>query len=228
MVSMHPHEHDLAGDGAGRQVQSVDQLDLQRREEALAKALSRHAPVRSDDWAPRAWNELLVLLKVLRARQPVGRLYVMLDNFSPHRRGEIRDCDPGRTASGLNWHPLHPKRPATRAPLHGVPGLRAELDQVRLDALNDSVDTVGINVGHADPALLLVGHPMGERSIASRLEESRDRDGVTAAGRHDLTDRALEAGPTITVSTTSGSCSPPLPGRVASVAPEITAPIGHP
>ena len=100
VVSMHPHEHDLAGDGAGRQVQSVDQLDLQRREEALAKALSRHAPVRSDDWAPRAWNELLVLLKVLRARQPVGRLYVMLDNFSPHRRGSTGDRHTAAPNSG--------------------------------------------------------------------------------------------------------------------------------
>jgi transposase len=60
----------------------------------------------------KRWIELLGFLKVLRARWPEGRLYVILDNFSPHRRREVRDwCEANDVelvftptyASWLNW-----------------------------------------------------------------------------------------------------------------------------
>lgn len=39
----------------------------------------------------KRWMEVLAALKRLRARYPVKeRIYVVLDNFSPHRRGEVR------------------------------------------------------------------------------------------------------------------------------------------
>jgi transposase len=60
----------------------------------------------------KRWIELLAFLKVLRGRWPDGRLYVILDNFSPHRRREVRDwCETNDIelvftptyASWLNW-----------------------------------------------------------------------------------------------------------------------------
>lgn len=59
----------------------------------------------------KRWREFLAFLKVLRARYH-GRLYIVLDNFSPHRRQEVRDwCADHNVelvflptyASWLNW-----------------------------------------------------------------------------------------------------------------------------
>ena len=60
----------------------------------------------------KRWQEFLAFLKTLRARWPDQRLYIILDNFSPHRRREVRDwCDDHNVelvflptyASWLNW-----------------------------------------------------------------------------------------------------------------------------
>lgn len=60
----------------------------------------------------KRWQEFLAFLKHLRARYPDQRLYIVLDNFSPHRRKEVRDwCDDHNVelvflptyASWLNW-----------------------------------------------------------------------------------------------------------------------------
>ena len=60
----------------------------------------------------KRWIELLAFLKVLRARCSEGRLYVVIDNFSPHGRREVRDwCAANDVelvfiptyASWLNW-----------------------------------------------------------------------------------------------------------------------------
>ncbi|MGH3470319.1 MAG: IS630 family transposase [Thermocrispum sp.] len=59
----------------------------------------------------KRWQEFLAFLKTLRGRYD-GRLYLVLDNFSPHRRKEVRDwCDGHNVelvftptyASWLNW-----------------------------------------------------------------------------------------------------------------------------
>jgi transposase len=60
----------------------------------------------------KRWIELLAFLKILRTRWPDQKLYVVLDNFSPHRRREVRDwCQANNVelvftptyASWLNW-----------------------------------------------------------------------------------------------------------------------------
>ena len=60
----------------------------------------------------KRWQEFLNLLTVLRGRYPDERLYVILDNFSPHKRAEVRTwCDANNVelvfvptyASWLNW-----------------------------------------------------------------------------------------------------------------------------
>lgn len=38
----------------------------------------------------KRWREFLGLLKALRERRPTGKLYVVLDNFSPHKHAEVR------------------------------------------------------------------------------------------------------------------------------------------
>ncbi|MFE3003459.1 transposase [Nocardia sp. NPDC059246] len=38
----------------------------------------------------KRWMEFVSLLKSLRARWPGQRLYVIVDNFSPHKRAEVR------------------------------------------------------------------------------------------------------------------------------------------
>jgi transposase len=38
----------------------------------------------------KGWQELLGLLKALRSRWPGQKLYVVLDNFSPHKHAEVR------------------------------------------------------------------------------------------------------------------------------------------
>ncbi|WP_239104211.1 transposase [Microbispora corallina] len=38
----------------------------------------------------KRWREFLGLLKALRERWPGEKLYIVLDNFSPHRHAEIR------------------------------------------------------------------------------------------------------------------------------------------
>ncbi len=60
----------------------------------------------------KRWQELLAFLKMLRTHYPDQRLYIVLDNFSPHRRKEVRDwCVDHNVelvflptyASWLNW-----------------------------------------------------------------------------------------------------------------------------
>ncbi|MFR9753743.1 hypothetical protein ACL02S_22280 [Nocardia sp. 004] len=38
----------------------------------------------------KRWQEFLSLLKSLQARWPGDRLYVIVDNFSPHKLAEVR------------------------------------------------------------------------------------------------------------------------------------------
>lgn len=60
----------------------------------------------------KRWHEVLAFFKTLRRRYPGQRLYVILDNFSPHHRREVRDwCADNDIvlvftptyASWLNW-----------------------------------------------------------------------------------------------------------------------------
>jgi transposase len=60
----------------------------------------------------KRWGEFLGLLKVLRRTYPGERLYVILDNFSPHKHAEVGSwCDDNNVelvfiatnASWLNW-----------------------------------------------------------------------------------------------------------------------------
>jgi len=60
----------------------------------------------------KRWQEFLAFLKELRARFPTGKLHVICDNFSPHKKSEVADwCrDNGvelvftpSNASWLNW-----------------------------------------------------------------------------------------------------------------------------
>jgi transposase len=60
----------------------------------------------------KRWREFLAFLKQLRVRFPAGRLYVVCDNFSPHKRAEVADwCQANdvelvftpSNASWLNW-----------------------------------------------------------------------------------------------------------------------------
>src|SRR3954454_4507187 len=42
----------------------------------------------------KRWQEFLGFLKQLRARFPIGKLYVVCDNYSPHKKAEVVDwCD---------------------------------------------------------------------------------------------------------------------------------------
>jgi transposase len=60
----------------------------------------------------KRWQEFLAFLRQLRTRFPVGRLYVVCDNFSPHRKAQVNtwcsDHDvelvfTPTNASWLNW-----------------------------------------------------------------------------------------------------------------------------
>lgn len=60
----------------------------------------------------KRWVEFLDFLRQLRRRFPTGRLYVVLDNFSPHKKAEVREWCVGNdvelvftptNASWLNW-----------------------------------------------------------------------------------------------------------------------------
>jgi transposase len=60
----------------------------------------------------KRWSEFLDFLRQLRRRFPTGRLYVVLDNFSPHKTAAVRDwCAANEVelvftptnASWLNW-----------------------------------------------------------------------------------------------------------------------------
>ncbi|WP_245676927.1 IS630 family transposase [Nocardia acidivorans] len=60
----------------------------------------------------KRWMEFLGLLKSLRARWPGEKLYIVADNFSPHKRGEVRECAAANDvelvflptySSWLNW-----------------------------------------------------------------------------------------------------------------------------
>ncbi|MFB9964023.1 IS630 family transposase [Sinosporangium siamense] len=62
--------------------------------------------------ARKRWREFLSFLKVLRSRWPTGRLYLIMDNFSPHRHAEVRSWAAGSGvelvftptySSWLNW-----------------------------------------------------------------------------------------------------------------------------
>ncbi|MGV9668882.1 transposase [Nocardia niigatensis] len=50
-----------------------------------------HRPIHYRIRDRERWNEFLAFLKSLRTRWPGDRLYVVLDNFSPHQRAEVRD-----------------------------------------------------------------------------------------------------------------------------------------
>jgi transposase len=60
----------------------------------------------------KRWQEFLAFLRQLRARFPTGRLYVVCDNFSPHRKQQVLDWCADHdvelvftptNASWLNW-----------------------------------------------------------------------------------------------------------------------------
>ncbi len=60
----------------------------------------------------KRWREFLGFLKQLRARFPTGKLYVVCDNYGPHKKAEVVDwCDLNgvelvvtpSNASWLNW-----------------------------------------------------------------------------------------------------------------------------
>ncbi|MCH6172495.1 IS630 family transposase, partial [Pseudonocardia alaniniphila] len=60
----------------------------------------------------KRWQEFLAFLKQLRTRFPTGRLYVVCDNFSPHKKDQVHDwCTAHQVelvftpsnASWLNW-----------------------------------------------------------------------------------------------------------------------------
>ncbi len=79
----------------------------------------------------KRWIEFLDLLKTLRARWPGEKLYVICDNFSPHRHARVRawcaanDVDLVFTpiyGSWLNWIEAEFGRPAlVRAQRHRPP-----------------------------------------------------------------------------------------------------------
>ena len=39
----------------------------------------------------KRWQEFLGFLRQLRARFPTGRLFVVCDNFSPHKKQQVHD-----------------------------------------------------------------------------------------------------------------------------------------
>jgi transposase len=60
----------------------------------------------------KRWREFLALLKLLRARWPGHKLYVICDNFSPHKHPQVTGWAAGNNvelvflptyASWLNW-----------------------------------------------------------------------------------------------------------------------------
>ena len=60
----------------------------------------------------KRWQEFLGFLRQLRARFPTGRLYVVCDNFSPHKKSQVSDWCADHdvelvftptNASWLNW-----------------------------------------------------------------------------------------------------------------------------
>ncbi|MBT2366357.1 transposase [Streptomyces sp. ISL-10] len=54
----------------------------------------------------KRWREFLGLLNTLRDRWPGEKLYVVLDNFSPHKHAEVRTWAPRRAE--LCYRRLHP------------------------------------------------------------------------------------------------------------------------
>jgi DDE superfamily endonuclease len=96
----------------------------------------------------KRWVQFLDLLKVLRERYPGERLYVILDNYSPHKRAEVRDwcadnnlelvCHP-TNASWLNW-------------------IEAEFDALRHFALNGTDHQSHQEQGQANQQL----HPLAQ------------------------------------------------------------------
>ena len=57
----------------------------------------------------KRWREFLGFLRQLRTRFPVGRLYIVCDNFSPHRKAEVatwcadHDVELVFTPSNASW-----------------------------------------------------------------------------------------------------------------------------
>jgi hypothetical protein len=60
----------------------------------------------------KRWREFLAFLKLLRSRWPAGKLYVICDNFSPHKHPQVTSWAAGHNlelvflptyASWLNW-----------------------------------------------------------------------------------------------------------------------------
>ena len=57
----------------------------------------------------KRWSEFLDFLRQIRRRFPTGRLYVVLDNYSPHKKAEVaawcaaNDVEPVFTPSNASW-----------------------------------------------------------------------------------------------------------------------------
>jgi transposase len=57
----------------------------------------------------KRWSEFLDFLRQIRRRFPTGRLYVVLDNYSPHKKAEVaawcaaNDVEPVYTPSNASW-----------------------------------------------------------------------------------------------------------------------------
>ncbi|KAB1977570.1 hypothetical protein [Streptomyces triticiradicis] len=58
----------------------------------------------------KRWREILDLLKALRARWPGQKLYVVLDNLSPHKHAKERSA-PGRPTTTSSWSSCPPTDP---------------------------------------------------------------------------------------------------------------------
>ncbi|MFJ8505041.1 hypothetical protein [Streptomyces avermitilis] len=53
----------------------------------------------------KRWREFLGLLKALRARRPGEKLYLVLDNLSPHKHAKVRAWAADNDPAGLSADP---------------------------------------------------------------------------------------------------------------------------
>jgi transposase len=113
----------------------------------------------------KRWQEFLHLLTVLRHRYPDQRLYVILDNFSPHKRAEVAAwCQDNNVelvfiptyASWLNW-------------------IEAEFAALRYFALNGNDHQDHTEQGHAIAAYVRWrnAHPEPKRGFAIKSKIRR-------------------------------------------------------
>jgi hypothetical protein len=51
----------------------------------------------------KRWREFLDFLKQLRTRFPVGRLYIVCDNFSPHHKAEVATWEDVPSLVDFRW-----------------------------------------------------------------------------------------------------------------------------